>query len=199
MSTSANRRPTAVDPSVRSVLASQALIGCGVDIRDRRCCEPAAQFVRHRTLHREAAWIGRRENRSVRQLDDCKTRFDASVSVSSRAVEGIEQLPRVPADKGWQNGGGEAVEIGAGQQPEIALLILGEPPEDDLRRRDGDGDHQAGHQHGDLYNQWPGGDVPQPHHQGAAPLGSSALPLAPDPVAAVRRETQCPIQLPIAE
>jgi len=171
MSTSAKRRPTG-NPSVRSVLA----IGIGVDVETVACCEPPAHLVRHRTLHWELARIGGGNDLAVWECDDCIARFEAGISVALRAIEGIEEVTCVFADESRQNRGGQAVEIGAGQQPETRLLILGKPPQHDLRCRDSNGDYQAGHQHGDLYNQRPGGDVPQPHHQSCDPVGSSALP-----------------------
>jgi len=126
--------------------------GIGVERQTIACLEPAAQFVRHCTLDRKAAWIGRSQDRSIRQLNNGEARFEAGISVALRTIQGIEHPSCVPPDEGRQDGGGETVEIGAGQQLEIALLILGEPPENDLRSCDGNGDHQAGDQYRNLYH-----------------------------------------------
>jgi hypothetical protein len=89
--------------------------------------EPRAQVVRHHALHREAARIGRSEDRPVWKREDYKARFDAGISVALRAIEGVDQLPRVSANEGRQNSSGEPVEIVAGLLSEIALQkILGE-------------------------------------------------------------------------
>ena len=71
-------------------------------------------------------------------------------------IECIGHRPCVSLRKGRR---GEPVHIDAGQPPEIALLVRGEPPEFDVRCCDG-GDHQARHQHEVLY----------PHYQGRLPV-----------------------------
>src|ERR1700745_1313265 len=88
-------------------------VGVGVDFETVACCEPPAQLFGHKTLHRETAWVGRSHNRPVWQLENCEARFKLGISVALRAVEGVEHPPHISADKRRQNGGGEAVEIGA--------------------------------------------------------------------------------------
>jgi hypothetical protein len=164
MSTSAKRRPTG-NPSMRSVLANQALLVL------ESISRPSPAANRLRSSSGTKLWTGKR-----RGSDEASIVPFGSSRIAKRGSK-----------------------IGGGQQPKIALLILGEPPKDDLRSRDGDRDHQAGHQHRDFYHQGPGGNVPQPHHQDCTPFRSSTLLLAPNPTMGARSEIQAGCRCPLAD
>jgi hypothetical protein len=102
--------------------------------------EPPAQLVRHHTSDWEAQRIGRCQYLTAGHLDNREAGLDPGVP-ALRPVQGIERLPHVFSDQRGQDGSGKAIEIRARQQPEVALLILDELPEYDLRDCDRDGDH----------------------------------------------------------